>query len=626
MIQRIQSEYSNQDERSQSEVKFNMKQDFSTADQAKSRGLIYGMLFKDCFALCAFLPSFITGCSPLFTYLVFGEIITILSDYASGSEQTDLNKDEVLKKVVKFVLYMIIVTVGTSICKFFDSYLWIRVGSRISVGVRRQIFGSLMRYDVEFFDTNPIGNLLTVLGEDSAVIQECFGSTKGLQVQNLGQFVMGLILQFVYSWKLGLLMFVLFPIVIIIMLCFHPQISKNGKARFKYVAVSMTIAEETLSAIRTVRGFNREEKDMERFEKQTELGVGFEMKMFGFLSGMFFLVMIILWASVIGGLYWGSTFIDDNFTSGNLISCFGFSIFGSMGLVMLQNSIQAETRAVNAGARILALLEYKTKINFDGGRTIEDAKGRIEFSNVSFKYPTRKVLALDDVSFIVEPGQTAALVGHSGSGKSTCVQLLERFYDCQEGAILIDGVDIKEIDPHWLHQNVGLVSQEPTLFQMSVRDNVLYGVHGQEKSDDEVWAALEAANAKKFVQKMEKGLDQLTGDRGTTLSGGQRQRIAIARAVIKDPLIMITDEATSALDAASEKKVQQALDKLLSTRTGVVVAHRLTTIKNAHRIYVFEAGKIVEEGNHDSLIQAEGHYYKLVKRQLQKSDLATIEE
>jgi ABC-type multidrug transport system fused ATPase/permease subunit len=224
------------------------------------------------------------------------------------------------------------------------------------------------------------------------------------------------------------------------------------------------------------------------------------------------------------------------------------------------------------------------------------------------------VYVLKNMSFVIEAGQTGALVGHSGSGKSTCIQLLERFYDVTDGFILFDGHDIRELNPRWLHRKISLVSQEPTLFQRSIKENVLYSV--ESATDEEVNHALEIANCNKFISKLSEGIETYVGEKGASLSGGQRQRVAIARAVLKKPVILMTDEATSALDAGNERKVQEALDRVMVGMTGVVVAHRLSTIRNAAIIYVFDAGEIIEVVNHESLIAKKGFYYKLVYRQL----------
>jgi ABC-type multidrug transport system fused ATPase/permease subunit len=244
---------------------------------------------------------------------------------------------------------------------------------------------------------------------------------------------------------------------------------------------------------------------------------------------------------------------------------------------------------------------------------------------VSFKYPSRDVYVLKNVSFEIKPGQTGALVGHSGSGKSTCVQLLERFYDVTDGFILIDDVDIRDLDPRWLHRKISLVSQEPTLFQKSIKENVKYGVDPN-TPDQEVLEALETANCKKFLSKLSDGINTQVGEKGASLSGGQRQRVAIARAIIKKPIILMTDEATSALDAGSEKKVQEALDRILTSLTGVVVAHRLTTIRNSDIIYVFDGGEIVEFGNHDSLVEKKGSYFKLIQKQLSAEERGELSD
>ena len=614
-IRRNSSEYSSSERSFSSCI---VQQNFTKDEKRKGRSKVYGLIFTDPFALGSLIPSIVTGAVPVITFFFLGNIINSLSLYSHGSESP-------LGDISIQCLWMLGITVIATICNILSSGLWIKIGARIATKLKHEIFGNIMKYDVAFYDTHSIGGLLTILGEDVAVIQECFGIQKGLQIQSFGQFFIGWLLTLIYSWKVGLILLCAVPVCILIMLAFHPYVEKQADLRFKEMANTITIAEETISAIRTVRGYNREEEDTARFVKRAQDAARYEKNIIIGISVMFFAVMMIVWGIVCGMLYYSSTLVGQKengkiFDVGRMFSCFGFSMMGCMGIVQLEWTVQAENRAVVASARIIKLTSYVPSINFDGGKKYEDFKGHIQFQNVSFKYPTRSVLALKNVSFEVVPGETVALVGHSGSGKSTCVQLMERYYDVTEGIITIDGYDIKELDPRWLHRKISLVSQEPTLFEGTVRKNVLYGVE-EEKSDDEVWAALEIANAKKFVTKFDKQLDQIVGDKGSTVSGGQRQRIAIARAVIKDPVILMTDEATSALDSESEKKVQNALDKILSTRTGVIVAHRLTTIKNAKRIYVFDAGEILEIGNHEELLSKGGVYFNLVKRQLQKSDI-----
>jgi ABC-type multidrug transport system fused ATPase/permease subunit len=261
-----------------------------------------------------------------------------------------------------------------------------------------------------------------------------------------------------------------------------------------------------------------------------------------------------------------------------------------------------------------------------GGSRIENFRGKVEFRNVWFKYPTRAtVWVLKNVSFSVEPGEIAALVGHSGSGKSTIVQLLMRFYDVNEGEILLDDVPLRNLDPRWVHQVIGVVQQDPQVFSMSIADNIRYSV-GVAATDEEIVQAARVSYADEFIRGFEDGYDTLVTEKGGNLSGGQRQRVAIARAIIRNPTILITDEATSALDAASEKEVQRALDGVMAGRTSLIIAHRLGTIRAARMIYVFEMGELVEAGTHDELLAREGHYAKLVRRQLAKEMGSSVSE
>jgi ABC-type multidrug transport system fused ATPase/permease subunit len=479
----------------------------------------------------------------------------------------------------------------------------------------------MMRNEVTFFDVNPIGGVLTLLSEDAQQVEDAFGQIKGRQISNLGQFLIGIIMAFVYCWQMALIGLCTIPIVGIVMGIVMPGILKQAGLKFKHTAQSMTIAEESLSSIRTIKGCNREDVEFKRFMKQTKYSEIAEQKIGMYLIAVIGAIQVGMWGVSLLNLWFGAQLVDKGkLDSGDLFSVFGFNMFGTMGVIMLQGTLQGEQKALAAGARILKLTDEVPSIPFEGGDIIEDFKGHIEFRNVSFKYPTRDVYVLRNCSFEIKPNQMGALVGHSGSGKSTCVQLLERFYDVEEGIILLDGKDIRSLDPRWLHRVIGLVQQEPLLFLASIEQNIKYGT--EHATHEQVVEAAEVANARRFVEKLDNGFDQHVGERGGALSGGQRQRIAIARAVIKNPVILITDEATSALDAESEKKVQLALDKVMENRTAVVVAHRLSTVKHADIIYVFDTGEIKEIGNHESLLEKQGFYYNLVKRQLNEEDAA----
>lgn len=582
-------------------------------EKKQARGHLYAVLFREPVAIAGIFPSLIFGATPIVMYVVFGKILNKMTYYNLGL----IGKPT--QDIMYLSLYLLIVAVVSGVCKFFDALLWIRAGANLSTKIRRNLFNTMMRSEVAFFDVNPIGGILTLLSEDSQLVQEAFGTTKGTQVSNLSQFVVGILMAFIYSWKLALVATASIPVIAIVLVCFMPGIIKNATAKFQCVAQSMTIAEETLAAIRTVKGVNKEDWEISRFVKCTEKSAVHEKKIGLMIACMMSLVMLVIWGMVSGNLYFGATLVKKGeLESGDLFSVFGFSMFGCFGLIMLQGSMQGEEKAIAAGARILKLTNHTPALPFEGGDELDPFLGHIVFDHVSFKYPTRDTYVLRDVSFEIKPGQMGALVGHSGSGKSTCVQLLERFYDVTEGVITIDGKDINEIDPRWLHRRTALVSQEPILFQLSIKDNIKYGK--RDATDDEVMAAAEVANCRKFVEKLTHGFDEMVGEKGAQLSGGQRQRVAIARAVIKDPVILITDEATSALDADSEKKVQMALDKVMKDRTAVIVAHRLSTIKNAHIIYVFDSGEIKESGVHAELVEKRGCYYNLVSRQLNEEE------
>ena len=578
-------------------------------------GRLYCMLFTtSCWAWLALFPPAFVGATPMITFLFFGFIMNEHAKWIMNPEYSALHE------IQMFCIYLLVVGVASGICKCLSVVAWVRLGCKFSVRLKSQLFSKLMTSDVTFFDSHSVGSLLTLLNEDAVLVQEAFGSIKVQQISSLTQCIIAICLAYAYSWKQALVATAAVPLIMITIYLFGLCITRRTTRKFSHVSESMTIAQETLAAIKTVRSFNSENDEAARFSSEIRGAEHEDHWIEGLLVIMLTLVYFMVQGLVTADLYWAGKLVQQkSMTSGDLMSLFGYLLFGVAALIEFQGSLQGEQKAIAAGKRILEMIDSESNINFDGGAQLDHCRGEIEFRNVSFRYPSRDTHALIDVSFKIESGQIVALVGHSGSGKTTCVQLLERYYDVTDGMILIDGHDIKELDPRWLHQVMGLISQEPVLFQMSVKDNIKYG--NPNASDEEVEAAAEVANAKKFIMKMENGFDQMIGPKGSTLSGGQRQRIAIARAVIRDPVILIADEATSALDARSEKKVQEALEQVMVTRTCLVVAHRLSTIRNASLIHVFESGRIIEVGNHEDLISRHGAYYELVRRQLGKQEL-----
>jgi ABC-type multidrug transport system fused ATPase/permease subunit len=580
-------------------------------EEKEARGTIYGILFSTWETRVAIIPSAILGLPSVLFFVVIASALNHLA-----SALMDENFDG-MGHIISDTLFLFGLACCNGICKFFDSFFWMKSGSAVAVALRKKLFDHMMRNEVAFFDTNPIGGILSLLSEDARLVQDAFGPIKGTQIQSIVSFLAAIVAQFFYSWKMSLMYLGSFILIFATMPIFVPGVEKHSTLKAEFNAKSMTIAEEAISSIRTVRSFNREDKELSRYSEANRKAQHHEKLVGAYMVAMVFVMFTLVWGSIIALFYYGVTVMDNpdsGFDVGGLFACFGFQMMGDFTLLGLQTSFEPEERAITAGSRILKLTQQETKIPFEGGEQPEEFHGRIEFQNVSFKYPSRDAYVLKNVSFVIEPGQMGALVGHSGSGKSTCVQLIERFYDPTEGIILLDGHDITTLDPRWLHRKIGLVAQEPVLFQMTIRANILYG--NQDAGEAEMLEAAEVANVRKFAEKFPRGFDELVGEKGTAMSGGQRQRIAIARAVIKNPVILVTDEATSALDSASEKKVQNALNRVMKGRTAVVVAHRLSTIRNADVIYVFDHGEIQESGTHETLVKAGGCYYNLVQRQL----------
>ena len=396
------------------------------------------MVFGSCKNVLAIIPSFISGGGPILVFFLFGKILNKLTFYTLDPNPS------VFDDCLKYIYGMIGTSCGLAICKFFDKYAWIRIGAEISCKMKKELFRSMMQNDVTFFDTNPIGSILTLLAEDSQQVQQAFGTDKGTQISNLAQFITGIIFAYVYSWMLALIATAIIPIAGFFMSFFMPTVVKLAAKRFVFLSRSMTIAEETLSNVRAVRGFNREEDEIKRFEQSQNETIKCERKIGLLVSGMSAIILTLLWAMVLGNLYYGTHLVQDSLKSdgtygfglGDLMSCWCYCMFGCMGIIMLQSSLQGEQRAVDSGARIFKLTNTQPSVPFDGGIEPDNFVGEIEFKNVTFRYPTRPVNVLNNVSFKIRSGEIAALVGHSGSGKSTCVQLLERYYDVTEGLIL----------------------------------------------------------------------------------------------------------------------------------------------------------------------------------------------
>eukprot|EP00908_Phaeocystis_cordata_P014119 Transcript_25220.p1 GENE.Transcript_25220~~Transcript_25220.p1 ORF type:complete len:481 (+),score=210.40 Transcript_25220:992-2434(+) len=456
------------------------------------------------------------------------------------------------------------------------------------------------------------------LASDSSVIQSAVTINVSMGLRFSAQVIVGLILIFLYSWKLSLVMLSVIPLVSLTAVCYGKFVKRLSKDYQKALADASETAQEAFSSVRTVRSFAAEHKEGARYLQAIDRSYRMGAKKalaYGAFGGIIgtvgqYAVCLVLW-------YGGTLTLHGQMDAGQLTSFLLYTIFIAVALGGLSDLFGTIMNALGASDRVFHLLDSHPAIPTEGGQTLDALQGRLDFEAVSFSYPARPdVRVLDEVSLTVEPGTVVALCGPSGSGKSSVIALLERFYDPTSGRILLDGVPLTQIDPAWWRRSVALVAQEPVLFACSVRDNIGYGATTA-PSFDEVQRAAATANAHDFVSGFPEQYDTLVGERGVQLSGGQKQRIAIARALLMDPKVLLLDEATSALDAESEHVVQEAIDRLMSRRTTILVAHRLSTVRGADCICAVHKGRIVERGTHDELIAQQGMYYKLNRRQLQ---------
>ncbi|KAG8475248.1 hypothetical protein CXB51_032128 [Gossypium anomalum] len=494
------------------------------------------------------------------------------------------------------------------------TYFFSVAGCKLIQRIRLMCFSKVVHMEVGWFDEpdNSSGSIGARLSADAATIRALVGDALAQMVSNLASAVAGLVIAFVASWQLAFIIIGLIPLLGV---NGYVQIRAmkgfSADAKMMYEEASQ-VASDAVGSIRTVASFSAEEKVMELYRKKCEgpLKAGIRQ---GLISGGGFgLSFFLLFNVYATSFYSGSRLVESgDATFSDVFQVFFALTMATVGISQSSTLAPDSSKARSAAASIFAIIDRKSKIDpsDESGTTLENVKGDIELSHVSFKYPLRPDIQIfQDLSLSIPAGKTVALVGESGSGKSTVISLLQRFYDPNSGCITIDGVEIQTLQLKWLRQQMGLVSQEPILFNETIRANIAYGKGGN-ATEAEILAASELANAHKFISSLQQGYDTLVGERGVQLSGGQKQRVAIARAIVKSPKILLLDEATSALDAESERVVQDALDKIMVDRTTVVVAHRLSTIKNADMIAVVKNGVIVEKGKHDTLINIKDGFY-----------------
>jgi ATP-binding cassette subfamily B protein len=531
--------------------------------------------------------------------------------FATGSRQQ-------LSQSILFIVVLIgLMTIGTFVRFYLVSWL----GERVSTDIRKDVFDHVITLHPSYFETNRSGEIMSRLTTDTTLLQSIIGSSLSMALRSALMLIGALVMLISTNWQLTLIVFLAAPVVLLPIIIIGKRVRTLSRLSQDTVADVGTRAGEAIEHIKTVQSYSQEQYEQKNFAADAEHAFDVAKRRIR-QRAILVSVVISLVFSAIATMLWigGNDVLEGRMSGGELGAFIFYALMMAMSMATISEVYGEVLRAVGAAERLLELLAVKNEI-IASGSSHQEAISRAELvlSNVTFNYPSRPdTAALSNINLTIHAGKSLALVGASGAGKSTIFELLQRFYDPQQGNILLDGQSIKGLQPQALRQHMGLVAQQPALFSHDVLYNIRYG--RPQASEAEVVAAAKAAYADEFISKLPDGYNSYLGERGVRLSGGQRQRIAIARAILNDPKILLLDEATSALDAESEQKVQQALEQLMHNRTTVIIAHRLSTIIHADQIAVIDQGQIVAIGTHQQLLESSKHYQKLVALQFSKAN------
>eukprot|EP01133_Synstelium_polycarpum_P008407 gene8407-9888_t len=556
--------------------------------------------------------------------IVFGKVMDLFRAENFADPNYKLGPE-----VSKVCLYFVYIAAGMFVASYLEVSLWTMAGERQAIRCRKAYLKAIIKQEIGWFDITKSSELATRIASDTQLFQEAIGEKVGNFIHFTSTFLSGFIVGLVNGWQLALVILAVTPLLAAagaFMTKMMTDLTKKGQDSY---AKAGAVAEEKIGSIRTVATFSGEERENTAYSNNLleALKVG---KQKGLMNGLGIgLVFFVLFASYSLAFWFGSKLINDkrnnpihgrNWTGGDVLTVFFSVIMGAMALGQATPNLANFASGKGAAFKIYQVIDRVSLIDPLSKSGVEHAaEGDIEYRNVAFAYPSRPdVPIFRDFTLSIKRGQTVALVGDSGGGKSSAIALLERFYDPTSGSILLDGIDIKDINVRCLRQNIGLVSQEPVLFGVSIADNIRYG--NENATMEQIIEASKTANAHDFISALPEAYETQVGEKGVQMSGGQKQRIAIARAMIKNPRVLLLDEATSALDAENEHLVQQAIDKLMVGRTTIVIAHRLTTVQNADSIAVVRGGSIVEQGTHTELLALNGVYTSLVRRQQSGDD------
>ena len=520
--------------------------------------------------------------------------------------------------IIGFLIIAILQAFGT-----FARFYWVSwLGERVTADLRRAVYSHMISLHPGYFEANLSGEIQSRITTDTTLIQSVVGSSASVALRNLLLLLGGIIFLFITNPKLTSIVLICIPLVVGPIMIFGRRVRRLSRNSQDQVANVGAYVGESIQQIKTVQAYNHQDYDRAEFAGHVENAFEVALKRVKTNAYLITIVMTLVFLAI-GAMIWvgGRDVINGSMTPGELTAFIVYAVMVATAVAAISGVVSELQRAAGALERLIELLYAKNEISapispkhFDG-----KPKGSLVIDKVCFSYPSRpESMAINNVSFVIHPGENVALVGPSGAGKSTLFDLILRLYDADEGSVRLEGIEIRELDPVELRSHIAVVSQQPAIFTGNVFDNIRYG---QPMADQQaVEAAAEAAYAKDFIEELPKKFESFLGESGVRLSGGQKQRIAIARAILKDPEILLLDEATSALDAESERQVQMALAGLMKNRTSLVIAHRLATVKNMDRIIVMEAGGVIAQGTHKELLDQNALYANLADLQFSENN------
>ncbi|MGB1206766.1 MAG: ABC transporter ATP-binding protein [Chitinophagales bacterium] len=553
-----------------------------------------------------------TGISLLFPY-----VASMLADSAVGESPTDAIGTNLSVNEIGLGLVAILVLQG--IFSYMRIILFAKVSERTMGDIRKDLYGKLITLDLYFFEKRRVGELTSRITADVTQLQGVISVTLAEFFRQVATLAVGIVIIFYTSPRLTLIMLSTFPIGVIAAIFFGRYIRKLSRKTQDALATANVVVEETLQSIQVVKAFTNEWFEQKRYTSSINEVVDYALRAAHYRGLFVSFIISAVFGGIVLVLWQGALLVESELmTIGELIRFMLYTFFIGASIGGIGNMYGTIQQALGASERVNDILAEDSELELNENIEHQDVNGNIEYRHVKFAYPTRQdIRVLKNLNLKIEKGQKVALVGASGAGKSTIIQLLLRLYEVSDGDIFVNNKKITEYNISSLRRNIGIVPQEVILFGGTIEENISYGKPAATK--EEIREAAQKANALDFIEGFPEGFETVVGERGVKLSGGQRQRIAIARAILKDPCILILDEATSSLDTHSEKLVQDALDKLMQNRTTIIIAHRLATIRQVNCIYVIEQGEIIEKGTHFELSnKTDGKYQQLLKMQFQE--------